>query len=75
MPPLPKKKHTRARKGGRSAHHFLRPASLSICPSCKAPAMPHRACPECGFYSGRFIRGEAPPKGEPPAGKPQGAAT
>ncbi|MSQ08424.1 MAG: 50S ribosomal protein L32 [Dehalococcoidia bacterium] len=73
MPPLPKKKHTRARKGGRSAHHFLTPASISSCPACKAPAMPHRACPDCGYYQGRYYRG-AGAQGEQPAGKPEGQA-
>jgi large subunit ribosomal protein L32 len=72
MPPLPKKKHTRARKGGRSAHHFLRPASLSVCPACKAATMPHRACPECGYYGGRYVTREAPEAAAKTAAQPAG---
>ena len=74
MPPLPKKKHTRARKGGRAAHHFLRPASLSACPACKAVRLPHRACPECGHYNGRYVTREAPAGGQQPAARQEGAS-
>lgn len=55
MPPHPKKKHTRARQGGRSAHHFRTAPILSKCPSCGAATMPHRVCKECGFYNGRQV--------------------
>ena len=54
MPPLPKKKHSRARKGGRAAHHGLSRIGLSNCPSCGATRLPHRACAECGYYNGRY---------------------
>ena len=67
MPPLPKKKHTRARKGGRSAHHFLTAPSLSTCPNCKAAALPHRVCGECGFYNGRNVTGESATAAATPA--------
>ena len=61
MPPLPKKKHTRARKGGRAAHHFLVAPGLSPC-SCprRVGVRPHRACPECGHYKGRTMPGNWP---------------
>jgi large subunit ribosomal protein L32 len=61
MPPLPKKKHTRARKGGRAAHHFLTAPGLSPC-ACSRRVMirPHRACPECGHYKGRTMPGNWP---------------
>lgn len=71
MPPLPKKKHTRARKGGRAAHHFLTPANLAKCSSCGAATLPHRACTECGHYgpagAGRFVTAQP----EPAAAKPE----
>lgn len=77
MPPLPKKKHTRARKGGRSAHHFLQPANLSVCPACNAARLPHRACRECGYYGpagkGRYVTRQSPTEGGEAAGKQQGA--
>jgi large subunit ribosomal protein L32 len=55
MPPLPKKKHSRGRKGGRAAHHALSAPSLAECPSCRQAALPHRACPSCGYYNGRAV--------------------
>ena len=55
MPPLPKKKHSSKRKGGRNAHNAIKPASLSTCPQCQAPRMPHRACSICGTYNGRNV--------------------
>jgi large subunit ribosomal protein L32 len=55
MPPHPKKKHTKARQGGRSAHHFRTAPNISKCPNCGAAAMPHRVCKECGFYNGRQV--------------------
>ena len=55
MPPLPKKKHSSKRKGGRNAHNAIKPASLSTCPQCQAPRMPHRACAICGTYNGRNV--------------------
>jgi large subunit ribosomal protein L32 len=29
--------------------------SLSNCPQCKQPKVPHRVCIHCGFYKGREI--------------------
>ena len=55
MPPLPKKKHSSKRKGGRNAHNAIKPATLSTCPQCQAPRMPHRACSICGTYNGRNV--------------------
>jgi ribosomal protein L32 len=28
----------------------IRAVSLSTCPSCGKPTLPHRACPACGNY-------------------------
>ncbi|HDL77715.1 MAG TPA: 50S ribosomal protein L32 [Lentisphaerae bacterium] len=25
------------------------------CPQCGAPRLPHRVCPECGYYGGRQV--------------------
>jgi large subunit ribosomal protein L32 len=33
----------------------LTPLSLSLCPQCKEPKLPHRVCPTCGTYKGREI--------------------
>ena len=55
MPPLPKKKHSRKRKGGRNAHNGIRPGPISRCPQCQSPRLPHRVCPDCGLYNGRDV--------------------
>ncbi len=55
MPPLPKKKHSRGRKGKRAAHHALKRLSVSSCPQCPSAVRPHRACPQCGYYNGREV--------------------
>ena len=55
MPPLPKKKHSKSRQGGRSAHFALRPISLAECPQCRSARLPHRVCPTCGYYNGREV--------------------
>jgi large subunit ribosomal protein L32 len=51
----PKRRHTQSRKGKRRAHDALTLPSLSLCDNCGTPKLPHRACPECGFYKGRQV--------------------
>tara|TARA_Y100001970_G_scaffold93702_2_gene118188 strand:- start:60233 stop:60451 length:219 start_codon:yes stop_codon:yes gene_type:complete len=61
MPPLPKKKHTRARKGNRNAHNAMGlPAISSNCPRCQIALQPHRACKQCGYYNNRKLPGNWP---------------
>jgi large subunit ribosomal protein L32 len=55
MPPLPKKKHSSKRKGGRAAHHFLKRTGVAHCPQCRSARLPHRVCPSCGYYNGREV--------------------
>jgi large subunit ribosomal protein L32 len=56
---VPKKKTSKSRKNMRRAHDFLTVPSLSVCPQCKSPKMPHRACPSCGTYKGKDVAGAA----------------
>ena len=60
MAPLPKKKHTRARKGNRAAHHAIGLPTLVHCARCDTRIPPHRVCPECGNYKGRTVKGNWP---------------
>ncbi len=55
MPPLPKKKRTRAKKGSRWAHRQASKPNVVECPRCHRPMLTHRACPACGYYRGRDI--------------------
>lgn len=53
--PNPIKRHSKSRRNMRSAHDFLKPVAASACPKCRAPKLPHHACPTCGTYKGREI--------------------
>ena len=55
MPPLPKKKHSRSRRGGRAAHHRARRPTVILCKDCGAAQLPHRMCADCGRYNGRQV--------------------
>ncbi len=47
---VPKRKTSRSRRGKRRAHWKLEAPSISLCPRCKSPKLPHRVCPSCGYY-------------------------
>jgi len=51
----PKQKRSKVRTRTRRSHHAKTLPNLSACPQCKALRVPHRVCPECGFYRGRKI--------------------
>ncbi|MBI3404111.1 MAG: 50S ribosomal protein L32 [Acidobacteria bacterium] len=53
--PNPKRRHSKRRKNQRRAHDHLTTHSLSSCPKCHEPRMPHQVCPKCGFYKGRAV--------------------
>lgn len=54
--PLPKRKHSRARRDKRrSANSKLYASNLGICPQCKKLRLPHRVCPHCGYYKGKPV--------------------
>jgi large subunit ribosomal protein L32 len=52
---VPKKKTSQARRDQRRAHHALKGPNLIACPNCWKPCLPHRVCPECGYYKGRTV--------------------
>ena len=33
----------------------MTPHSASECPNCHEAKMPHRVCPQCGYYKGREV--------------------
>ncbi len=53
--PNPVKRHSKTRRNTRRAHDFLNSPSMSVCPQCSEPKMPHRVCPNCGTYKGREV--------------------
>jgi len=51
---VPKKKRSKSRMGSRKAQQKLSSPSISYCPQCKSPKLPHFACPKCGYYKGKL---------------------
>ncbi len=52
---LPKRRHSKSRRDKRRAQWKAKSPNLSRCPQCGVPKLPHRVCPECGYYEGREI--------------------
>lgn len=52
---VPKKKMSRMRTRQRKAQWKVERPTLSTCPQCKSPRLPHRACGTCGTYNGREV--------------------
>ena len=38
------------------SHHALKPITVNTC-KCGADVLTHRACPKCGTYNGRQVKG------------------
>ena len=51
----PKRRLSKARRGMRRSHQALVSHSLDTCPRCQEKKLPHKACPDCGYYKGRQI--------------------
>ena len=53
----PKRKISRSKRDMRRANWFssMKSVQLSTCSNCGAKKMPHRVCPECGYYKGESI--------------------
>jgi large subunit ribosomal protein L32 len=54
--PNPKRKHTPHRRDcRRSANSKLVIPNIGQCQNCHVAKLPHRMCPNCGFYNGTII--------------------
>jgi large subunit ribosomal protein L32 len=51
----PKRRHSKSRRGKRRAHDAITAPNLSVCSNCGAAVMPHRVCPNCGYYKGKQV--------------------
>jgi len=51
--PIPKQRHTQGRRNRRRSHLKLKKKTLSGCPKCGEPILPHHVCTFCGFYKGK----------------------
>lgn len=52
---VPRNRMSNARKNSKRAHHAKKPKSMSECPNCNSPKLPHVLCPSCGAYNGRIV--------------------
>ncbi len=52
---LPKRKHSKARRDKSRTHWKLTIPTMTKCPQCAQPVMPHRVCTSCGYYRGRQV--------------------
>jgi len=55
MPPQPKRKTSPGRRDRRRAHDAIKAQNLVSCSNCGEMRLPHRVCPNCGYYKGREI--------------------
>jgi large subunit ribosomal protein L32 len=55
MPPLPKRKLSKGKRGRRRSHDALHPIALIACRNCGEKCLPHHMCPNCGHYAGREV--------------------
>ncbi|MGB9813456.1 MAG: 50S ribosomal protein L32 [Thermovenabulum sp.] len=51
----PKRRFSKARTGKRRANWKLTAPNLVECPQCHEMKMPHRVCPNCGYYNHRQV--------------------
>ncbi|MFC2134267.1 50S ribosomal protein L32 [Bacteroidota bacterium] len=51
----PKRKISKTRRDKRRTHYKATAPSLSTCSNCGDLKLSHRACPSCGYYSGRSM--------------------
>jgi large subunit ribosomal protein L32 len=52
---VPKRRTSRSKQGMRRSHHRRHPIQIQYCNRCNEPVLPHRVCPNCGFYQNRLV--------------------
>ena len=49
---VPKRRTSKSKKRMRRTHYKAVAPTLAPCPKCGEMRMPHRVCPNCGYYKG-----------------------
>ncbi|MBQ1907482.1 MAG: 50S ribosomal protein L32 [Firmicutes bacterium] len=53
---VPKRRTSSAKTKSRKAANMKKTLpALSVCPQCHEPKLPHRVCPNCGYYDGKDV--------------------
>ena len=52
---VPKQRHTKSRRNKRRGHIFIKEPTLTKCPKCGKPVLPHTVCLHCGYYKGNEV--------------------
>lgn len=52
---LPKRRTSHAKVRTRQQQWRATKPTTTTCPHCGHTIVPHRACPECGYYNGRQV--------------------
>ena len=53
---VPKRKTSKAKTASRRASSYtLNKATISVCPTCQEPKLPHRVCANCGHYDSKEV--------------------
>lgn len=53
---VPKRKTSKTRRDKRRSSSYKLPrVTITTCPNCGSPKLPHRVCKECGYYDGKQV--------------------
>jgi large subunit ribosomal protein L32 len=52
---VPKRRTSHSKQGMRRSHHAQKPIQVQYCRQCNEAVLPHRVCPNCGFFQGRVV--------------------
>ncbi len=52
---VPKRRVSQTRRDKRRTHDHAPAVTVAVCPQCKQPVAPHRACKNCGYYKGSKV--------------------
>ncbi|MDN5300595.1 MAG: large subunit ribosomal protein [Thermoanaerobacteraceae bacterium] len=51
----PKHRTSKSRRDMRRSQWKLAAPAFAECPQCHQPKLPHRVCPNCGYYKNREV--------------------
>ena len=52
---VPKQRTSKSKRNKRRSHDALAAPTVSKCPQCGEPKLPHRVCASCGSYRDRTV--------------------